>query len=51
MGQGGNAAYRPKPGLTSLFPSSLYHYVHPHTAAEPRVSIAYNLTIVPRTTA
>lgn len=51
MGQGGNAAYRPKPGLTFLFPSSLYHYVHPHAAAEPRVSIAYNLTVVPRTTA
>jgi uncharacterized protein (TIGR02466 family) len=49
MGQGGNAAFAPKPGMTVLFPSSLYHYVHPHTAEEPRVSIAYNLLVVQRT--
>jgi len=33
---------RPVPGLMVLFPSWLYHFVHPHDSDEPRVSIAFN---------
>lgn len=47
-GQGGNSAFAPKNGLTFLFPASLYHFVHPHTTDEPRVSIAYNLNVAPK---
>ena len=48
MGQGGNFVVPPKPGLTVLFPSSVYHFVHPYKGVEPRVSVAYNLLIRPR---
>ncbi len=48
MGQGGNFVYPPKPGLNILFPSSLYHFVHPHFTDELRVSVAYNLVITPK---
>ena len=33
---------RPVPGLLVLFPSWLYHFVHPSTADTPRISIAFN---------
>jgi uncharacterized protein (TIGR02466 family) len=33
---------RPLPGLLVLFPSWLYHFVHPSTAETPRISIAFN---------
>ena len=33
---------RPVPGLLVLFPSWLYHFVHPSTAYSPRISIAFN---------
>ncbi len=33
---------RPVPGLLVLFPSWLYHFVHPSTADAPRISIAFN---------
>ena len=33
---------RPVPGLLVLFPSWLYHFVHPSTADSPRISIAFN---------
>lgn len=46
FGQSGNAVYAPKNGLMFLFPSSLYHFVHPHFSDELRVSIAYNFNVV-----
>lgn len=33
---------RPVPGLLIMFPSWLYHFVHPSTADTPRISIAFN---------
>lgn len=43
----GSFAYAPREGLTLLFPSSLVHFVHPHTSGEPRITIAYNFNVVP----
>lgn len=45
---GGNFAYAPREGLNLLFPSSLVHLVHPHAGSEPRISIAYNVTVAPK---
>jgi uncharacterized protein (TIGR02466 family) len=50
LGRAGNFAYAPREGLTLLFPASIVHFVHPHTNDKPRVSIAYNLTVVPKAT-
>lgn len=33
---------RPVPGLLVVFPSWLYHFVHPSTSDSPRISIAFN---------
>ena len=33
---------RPEPGLLVLFPGWMYHFVHPVTSTEPRISIAFN---------
>jgi uncharacterized protein (TIGR02466 family) len=33
---------RPQPGLLVLFPSWLYHFVHPTESDSPRISIAFN---------
>jgi uncharacterized protein (TIGR02466 family) len=33
---------RPNPGLLVVFPSWLYHFVHPSTSDGPRISIAFN---------
>jgi uncharacterized protein (TIGR02466 family) len=35
---------RPTPGLLVMFPSFLYHFVHPAAADTPRISIAFNAT-------
>jgi uncharacterized protein (TIGR02466 family) len=35
---------RPEAGLLIMFPGWLYHFVHPVTADEPRISIAFNAT-------
>ena len=35
----------PKTGMIVLFPAWLYHYVHPYTGSEPRVCVAFNVTI------
>ena len=35
---------RPVAGLMILFPSWLYHFVHPSDSDEPRISIAFNAT-------
>jgi uncharacterized protein (TIGR02466 family) len=33
---------RPNPGLLILFPSWLYHFVHPSDSESPRISVAFN---------
>lgn len=33
---------RPTPGLLVVFPSWLYHFVHPYDSDNPRISIAFN---------
>lgn len=40
-------AYRvtPQSGILLLFPSWQYHYVHPYRGVEPRISVAFNVTI------
>ncbi len=38
---------RPVPGLMVLFPSWLYHFVHPNDTDDVRVSIAFNATWQP----
>jgi uncharacterized protein (TIGR02466 family) len=48
LGRGGNFAYAPREGLVLLFPASMVHFVHAHTNEAPRVSIAFNLTVVPK---
>jgi len=35
---------RPVPGLLVVFPSWLYHFVHPMASDTPRISIAFNAT-------
>jgi uncharacterized protein (TIGR02466 family) len=35
----------PTTGALLLFPSWLYHYVHPYRGTRPRVSVAFNVTI------
>lgn len=44
----GSFAYAPRDGAILLFPSSLVHLVHPHPGPGDRVSIAFNLDVVPR---
>lgn len=44
----GNFLHSPKDGLMIVFPSSIYHFVHPHATNEMRVSIAYNFDVVPK---
>jgi len=33
---------RPQSGLLVIFPSWLYHWVHPYTGQEPRIAISFN---------
>jgi len=35
---------RPTPGLLVFFPGWLYHFVHPCSSDQPRISIAFNAT-------
>jgi uncharacterized protein (TIGR02466 family) len=35
---------RPEAGLLVLFPSWLYHWVHPYTGQEPRISVSFNVS-------
>jgi uncharacterized protein (TIGR02466 family) len=39
---------RPQPGLLVIFPSWVYHFVHPSTSSDPRVSIAFNAQWLPQ---
>lgn len=48
LGKVGNFAYGPRDGLLLLFPASLVHFVHPHGSDENRISIAFNLSVVPK---
>jgi len=50
-GQPGNFLHAPKNGLMLIFPASIYHFVHPHSNAEPRVSIAYNFNVIRKASA
>jgi uncharacterized protein (TIGR02466 family) len=36
---------RPQAGLLVLFPSWLYHWVHPYAGETPRIAISFNATI------
>src|SRR3954469_5635884 len=36
---------RPQPGLLVLFPSWLYHWVHPYTGRTPRIAVSFNATL------
>jgi uncharacterized protein (TIGR02466 family) len=38
---------QPEPGLMVLFPSWLYHHVHPYVGDGARVSIAFNVALKP----
>lgn len=38
----------PEPGMMLMFPGWLLHYVHPYRGTAPRVSVAFNLSLVPR---
>ena len=37
----------PQPGLLVIFPSWLYHWVHPYRGQTPRVAISFNATRTP----
>src|SRR5258708_9675487 len=36
---------RPQAGLLVLFPSWLYHWVHPYTGQTPRIAVSFNATL------
>jgi uncharacterized protein (TIGR02466 family) len=38
---------RPQPGLLVIFPSWLYHWVHPYTGQTPRIAVSFNATLAP----
>jgi uncharacterized protein (TIGR02466 family) len=38
---------RPQAGLLVIFPSWLYHWVHPYTGRTPRIAISFNATPAP----
>lgn len=38
---------RPQPGLLVVFPSWLYHWVHPYTGQELRIAISFNAMLAP----
>jgi uncharacterized protein (TIGR02466 family) len=40
--------FTPKDGMILLFPGVLQHLVHPHQSPTERVSIAFNVDVVPR---
>lgn len=42
---------RPEAGLLVLFPSWLYHWVHPYIGQEPRISVSFNVSREPRAAA
>ena len=42
---------RPQPGLLVVFPSWLYHWVHPYAGQEPRIAVSFNAMPAPVTQA
>jgi hypothetical protein len=38
---------RPRAGLLVVFPSWLYHWVHPYSGQGPRIAISFNATVAP----
>jgi uncharacterized protein (TIGR02466 family) len=36
---------RPEPGLMVVFPSWLYHWVHPYAGQAPRIAVSFNATL------
>ena len=36
---------RPETGLLVIFPSWLYHWVHPYTGQAPRIAVSFNATV------
>lgn len=48
VGQKSNALFQPKTGITVLFPSFLEHYVLPFKGSGERISIAYNMSLSPK---
>jgi uncharacterized protein (TIGR02466 family) len=48
INQSGNFVCVPKDGLMFLFPSSIYHFVHPNFTSNQRISIAFNLEVHPK---
>jgi len=36
---------RPEPGLLVIFPSWLYHWVHPYAGQTPRIAVSFNATL------
>jgi hypothetical protein len=38
---------RPEAGLLVIFPSWLYHWVHPYTGRTPRITVSFNATLAP----
>jgi hypothetical protein len=35
---------RPQAGLIVIFPSWLYHWVHPYAGHTPRIAVSFNVT-------
>ena len=44
--QGKRYQITPKPGLMIMFPSFVFHYVHPYVGDKERINIAFNIKIV-----
>ena len=38
---------RPQAGLLVIFPSWLYHWVHPYMGQTPRIAVSFNATVAP----
>jgi hypothetical protein len=38
---------RPEAGLLVIFPSWLYHWVHPYTGRTPRIAVSFNAALAP----
>jgi hypothetical protein len=36
---------RPEAGLLVIFPSWLYHWVHPYAGQSPRIAVSFNATL------
>ena len=38
---------RPEAGLLVIFPSWLYHWVHPYGGQTPRIAVSFNASLTP----